>query len=135
MADLTFTALPGETIALVGAPGPASRPRWRCCTAPSIRNPAPFMIDGMDIREVKLSALRRNIGVVFQETLLLNRSIAENLQVAKPDATEQEMREAPSRAQALDFVERAPRLAHRSGNAADRSRAANASGCRSRAHC
>jgi ATP-binding cassette, subfamily B, beta-glucan exporter len=63
-------------------------------------------IDGTDIRNFKLSALRRNIGVVFQETLLFNRSIAENLQVGKPDATEAEMRSAVERAQALEFIER-----------------------------
>jgi ATP-binding cassette subfamily B protein len=66
------------------------------------------MIDGMDLRVLDLSALRRNIGVVFQEALLLNRSIAENLRVAKPDATEDEMRDALTRAQALDFVQSTP---------------------------
>jgi len=63
-------------------------------------------IDGVDIRKFKLSALRRNIGVVFQESLLFNRSVAENLRVGKPDATEDEMRDAAARAQALDFIER-----------------------------
>ena len=53
-------------------------------------------------------ALRRNIGVVFQEALLFNRSIAENLRVGKPDATDEEMREACARAQALDVIERQP---------------------------
>jgi ATP-binding cassette subfamily B protein len=46
--------------------------------------------------------------VVFQEVLLLNRSISENLFIGKPDATEAEMRDALKRAQALDFVERNP---------------------------
>jgi ATP-binding cassette subfamily B protein len=63
-------------------------------------------IDGIDIRHFKLSALRRNIGVVFQESLLFNRSIADNLRVGKSDATETEMRDAARRAQALDFIER-----------------------------
>ncbi|HTP91142.1 MAG TPA: ATP-binding cassette domain-containing protein, partial [Xanthobacteraceae bacterium] len=65
-------------------------------------------VDGTDIRAFTLTGLRRNIGVVFQETLLFNRSIAENLRVGKPDATEAEMREAAARAQALDFIERNP---------------------------
>jgi len=64
-----------------------------------------IMVDGMDLRGLKLSALRHNIGVVFQEALLLNRSIAENLKVAKPDATQAELRDALARAQALDFVD------------------------------
>ena len=52
--------------------------------------------------------LRRNIGVVFQEALLFNRSIAENLRVGKPDAADEQMRDAAARAQALDFIEYNP---------------------------
>ena len=52
--------------------------------------------------------LRRNIGVVFQEVLLFDRSVAENLRVGKPDATEEEMRAACERAQVLDVIERNP---------------------------
>ncbi len=66
-------------------------------------------IDGMDVRGLTLTALRRNIGVVFQEALLFNRSIADNLRVGKPDATEEEMRIAAARAQALEFIERGER--------------------------
>jgi ATP-binding cassette, subfamily B, beta-glucan exporter len=61
-------------------------------------------IDGVDIRDLKLSALRRNLGVVFQEAMLFNRSIAENLMVGKPDATPEELSAAAARAQALDFI-------------------------------
>jgi ABC-type multidrug transport system fused ATPase/permease subunit len=63
-------------------------------------------IDGRDIRGVKLTSLRRNIGVIFQEPLLFNRSIAENLQVGDPDATDEDILKACERAQALDFIER-----------------------------
>ena len=65
-------------------------------------------IDGRDIRSFQLTALRRNIGVVFQEPLLFNRSIAENLRVGSPEATEADLREACARAQALDFILRQP---------------------------
>ena len=60
----------------------------------------------MDVRGLTLTALRRNIGVVLQEALLFNRSIADNLRIGKPDATEEEMQIAAARAQALDFIER-----------------------------
>ena len=91
----------------------------------------------MDIRDIKLAGLRRNIGVVFQEALLFNRSIAENLRVGKPDATEAEMREACERAQALDFIERTTRGPERDRRRARPgcSPAASASACRSRARC
>ena len=83
----------------------------------------------MDIRALTLTGLRRNIGVVFQETLLFNRSIAENLRVGKPDATDEEMREAAARAQALDFIERNPEgFERRSASAAGCCPAASASG-------
>ena len=62
----------------------------------------------MDIRAMTLSGLRRNIGVVFQEVLLFDRSVAENLHVGKPDATEEEMRAACERAQVMDVIERNP---------------------------
>ena len=62
-------------------------------------------VDGRDIRDIKLASLRRNIGVIFQEPLLFNRSIAENLQVGNPDATEADIRQAVERAQALEFIE------------------------------
>jgi ATP-binding cassette subfamily B protein len=65
-------------------------------------------IDGTDIRDFTLTGLRRNIGVAFQETLLFNRSIAENLRVGKPAAGDAELREAAARAQALDFIDRNP---------------------------
>ena len=61
---------------------------------------------GAIVRGLSLTGLRRNIGVVFQETLLFNRSIAENLRVGKPDATAEELRAAAARAQALEFIER-----------------------------
>src|SRR5207237_4936369 len=54
----------------------------------------------------KLTALRRNIAVVFQEALLFNRSIADNLRVGKPDASDEELHIAAARAQALQFIER-----------------------------
>ena len=63
-------------------------------------------IDGRDIRDVKLASLRRNIGVIFQEPFLFNRSVAENLRVGNPDASEADIREAIERAQAADFIER-----------------------------
>jgi glucan exporter ATP-binding protein len=106
--DLHFTALPGETIALVGATGAGKSTALGLLHRVFDPQSGKIKIDGMDIRALTLSALRRNIGVVFQEALLFNRSIEENLQVGKPDATEEEMREACQRAQALEIIERNP---------------------------
>ncbi len=104
--DLSFTALPGQTIALVGPTGAGKSTAIALLHRAFDPQSGIIKIDGMDVRGLKLTALRRNIGVVFQEALLFNRSIAENLRVGKPDATEEEMRKAAERAQALDFIER-----------------------------
>jgi ATP-binding cassette, subfamily B, beta-glucan exporter len=104
--DLSFTALPGQTIALVGPTGAGKSTAIALLHRAFDPQSGFIKIDGMDVRGLKLTALRRNIGVVFQEALLFNRSIAENLRVGKPDATEAEMRLAADRAQALDFIER-----------------------------
>ena len=88
----------------------------------------------MDVRGLTLTALRRNIGVVFQETLLFDRSIADNLRVGKPDASDDELRDAAARAQAPNSS-----IAMRTGStrtpasAAECCPAASGSGCRSHA--
>lgn len=107
VADLAFTALPGQTIALVGPTGAGKSTAIALLHRAFDPQSGLIKIDGMDIRGITLTSLRRNIGVVFQEALLFNRTIADNLRVGKPDATEAEMRIAAGRAQALEFIERA----------------------------
>jgi ATP-binding cassette subfamily B protein len=104
--DLSFTALPGQTIALVGPTGAGKSTAIALLHRAFDPQSGFIKIDGMDVRGLKLAALRRNIGVVFQEALLFNRSIRDNLLVGKPDATDEELRTAAARAQALDFITR-----------------------------
>jgi ATP-binding cassette subfamily B protein len=104
--DLSFVALPGQTIALVGPTGAGKSTAIALLHRAFDPQSGFIKIDGMDVRALKLSALRRNIGVVFQEALLFDRSIADNLRVGKSDATEEEMKIAASRAQAIEFIER-----------------------------
>jgi ATP-binding cassette subfamily B protein len=104
--DLSFTAQPGQSVALVGTTGAGKSTALALLHRAFDPQSGSIRVDGHDIRDIKLSALRHNIGVVFQESLLFNRSIAENLRVGKPDATEEEMREAAAKAQALEFIER-----------------------------
>jgi len=108
VADLSFTALPGETVALVGATGAGKSTALALLHRAFDPQSGTVSIDGMDIRALTLAGVRRNIGVVFQEALLFNRSLAENLRVGKPDATEEELRAACERAQILDVIERLP---------------------------
>jgi ATP-binding cassette subfamily B protein len=106
--DLSFVAEPGQTVALVGHTGAgkstavALLQRLRDPDAGTIR------IDGVDIRDVTLDSLRANIGVVFQESLLFHRSIADNLRVGRPEASEAELLAAARLAEAHDFILRQP---------------------------
>lgn len=108
LTDVRFRAAAGETVALVGATGAGKTTALALLHRAFDPQSGRITIDGTDIRDVTLSSLRRQIGVVFQEALLFNRSVADNLRVGKPDATEEEMRMALARAQALDLVERHP---------------------------
>src|SRR5690349_20383441 len=104
--DLSFIALPGQTVALVGPTGAGKSTAIALLHRAFDPQSGFIRIDGMDVRGLKLAALRRNIGVVFQEELLFNRSIADNLRVGKPDASDEELAQAASRAQALEFITR-----------------------------
>ena len=106
--DISLHADAGETIALVGATGAGKSTALAIMHRAFDPQKGVVKIDGVDIRDYKLVSLRRNIGVVFQEALLFDRSIEENLRVGKPDATDQEIEDALQRAQARDFIARLP---------------------------
>ncbi|MEP9354388.1 glucan ABC transporter ATP-binding protein/ permease [Xanthobacter sp. KR7-65] len=108
VGDVSFHARPGQTFAFVGTTGAGKSTALALLHRVFDPQSGTIRIDGHDIRDVSLASLRHAIGVVFQEPLLFNRSIADNLKVGKPDATDAEMREALARAQALELVERNP---------------------------
>jgi ATP-binding cassette, subfamily B, beta-glucan exporter len=84
VSDISFTAQPGETIALVGATGAGKSTALALLYRVYDPKSGKVKVDGRDIRDIKLKSLRRNVGVIFQEPLLFNRSIAENLASAIP---------------------------------------------------
>ena len=104
--DLSFAAEPGEVVALVGATGAGKSTAMALLYRVYDPQSGSIRIDGRDIRDIKLASLRRHIGVIFQEPLLFNRSIAENLRVGNPDATDADILQAIERAQAAEFIER-----------------------------
>jgi len=104
--DVSFSVQPGENVALVGATGSGKSTTLGLLHRAFDPQSGCIRIDGDDIRDVTLASLRRNIGVVFQEPMLFARSIRENLQVGKPDATDEEMIRALERAQAIEFITR-----------------------------
>src|SRR5215207_10619686 len=104
--EVSFAVEPGETVALVGATGSGKSTTLGLLHRAFDPQSGVIRIDGDDIRDICLASLRRNIGVVFQEPMLFARSVRENLQVGRTDATDAEMMDALARAQALEFIER-----------------------------
>ena len=95
----------GETIAFVGMSGGGKStlisliPRFYDVTGGSIK------VDGQDIRDVKARSLRNNIGMVLQDNILFSESIAMNIRMGNPDATDQEVVEAAKLANAHEFIQ------------------------------
>ncbi len=104
--DVSFEVEPGQTIALVGSTGSGKSTTLGLMHRVFDPNGGRITIDGVDLRDMTLLGLRRNIGVVFQEPMLFARSIEENLRVGKADATDAEIALAIERAQATEFIAR-----------------------------
>ena len=106
ISHVSFTAVKGDTIALVGATGSGKSTTLSLLHRIFDPHAGRITIDGQDVRNLSLIALRRNIGVVFQEPMLFARSIEDNLRIGKPDATAAEIALALERAQASEFIAR-----------------------------
>ncbi len=106
--DVSFTVEPGQMVALVGSTGSGKStllhllPRFYDVTEGRI------LLDGQDVREVSLEALRRQVVLVRQTTQLFRATIRENIAFGRPEATLLEIQEAARVAQAQDFIEALP---------------------------
>jgi len=112
LADVSLSAQAGETIALVGPTGAGKSTLVNLLVRFYEFGQGEILIDGIPLRQIPRHHLRRNIAVVTQETFLFNGTTAENLLVAKPDATEDEMWKVLEAANAADFVRRLPKGLH-----------------------
>ncbi len=104
LSDVTFRAHPGSCIALVGHTGAGKSTAMTLLQRLWDPTSGRITIDGQDLRDITLDSLRSNIGVVFQESLLFNRSIRDNLMVGRPEATDEEMEQACRMADAHEFI-------------------------------
>ena len=104
LAHIDLTIQPGEFVAIVGGTGVGKSslvnliPRFYDVTGGSL------LVDGVDVREYPIDALRDRIGMVLQTNVLFSGTIRDNLLWGKPDATEEELIQAAKNAQAYDFI-------------------------------
>jgi glucan exporter ATP-binding protein len=102
--DFTFRAPAGSTIALVGPTGAGKTTALSLLYRAYDPSEGRITVDGIDIRTVSLHSLRSNIAVVFQDPGLLYRSIADNIRLGNPGATQQQIEETARAAEAHDFI-------------------------------
>ena len=98
----------GTTVAMVGPTGAGKSTALSLLHRMWDPQSGVIRIDGVDHRDIKLESLRRNIGVVFQDSTMFYRSIGDNLRIGKPDASQAEIEEAAKLAEAHDFIMRQP---------------------------
>jgi glucan exporter ATP-binding protein len=98
----------GTTVAMVGPTGAGKSTALSLLHRMWDPQSGVIRIDGIDHRDIKLEALRRNIGVVFQDSTMFYRSIGDNLRIGKPDASQTEIEAAAKLAEAHDFIMRQP---------------------------
>ncbi len=104
LSHVSFTVQPGQVVALLGPTGSGKStiinliPRFYEATSGAIT------IDSIDIRSVTLESLRRQIGIVLQETMLFGSTIRENITFGRPEATQEEIEAAAKAASAHDFI-------------------------------
>jgi glucan exporter ATP-binding protein len=108
LSDVSFTAKPSTSVALVGQTGAGKSTAMNLLQRLWDPVEGVIKIDGQDLRGVTLESLRRSIGVVFQESLLFNRSIRENLRIGRYNATDEELERACRLADAHEFIIRQP---------------------------
>ncbi len=109
LKDICIHARPGEMVALAGPTGAGKSTLVNLLPAFYEPTAGRITIDGQDIAELSLEALREQISVVSQETFLFNGTIRENILYGRLDATEEELRQAARAANCHEFIERLPK--------------------------
>jgi ATP-binding cassette subfamily B protein len=112
LGDVSFAAEPGQTVAIVGPTGAGKTtiinliPRFYDVVGGAVR------VDGLDVRDVTAADLRKQIGIVLQDTFLFSDTVMNNIRFGRPDATDEEVMAAARLAHADDFIRRLPQGYH-----------------------
>ena len=102
--SISFTAEPGQTTAIIGGTGSGKSTLLNLIPRLYDVSKGSVTVDGIDIREIKQSELRKHIGYVPQKTSLFSGTVASNIAYGRPKATEDELSKAASIAQASEFI-------------------------------
>ena len=105
---LDLHVAPGESLALVGPTGSGKSTVAGLLARLYDPEEGRVLLDGHDLRELRLSEVRRAVALVFEETFLFSESVAENIRVGRPDATDEDVRRAAALAGAAAFVDDLP---------------------------
>ncbi len=104
LTDVSLHVAPGEMIALIGPTGAGKTTMVSLLARFYEVNGGSISIDGVDIRDISFDSLRRNVGVMMQDTFLFEGTIMENIKYSRPEATDEEAIEAAKTALAHDFI-------------------------------
>jgi ATP-binding cassette subfamily B protein len=108
LCEITLTVEPNQVIALIGSTGSGKTSLVNLIPRFYDVNQGTVLVDGIDVRNVDLVTLRKQIGIVLQTSLLFSSSIRENIAFGRPDASEEEIIESAKAAQAHDFIQSFP---------------------------
>ncbi len=104
LKGVSFTAEPGQTIAILGATGAGKTSLVHLIPRFYDVNSGRVTIDGIDVRDIDQKTLRRQIGIALQEVVLFSGTIRDNIRYGQPDASDEEVIAAAKAAQAHDFI-------------------------------
>ncbi len=108
LADFSLNVQPGETIAIVGPSGAGKTTLFQLLLRFYDPQSGNIRLDGIDIRQLDLQALREKIGIVPQDTIVFSANAMENIRYGRPDATDEEVIAAARQAAAHEFIEKLP---------------------------
>lgn len=105
LQNISFKVKPGQTVAIVGQTGAGKTSLVRLINRIYDVRQGQVLVDGVDVRDWNLAALRSQISIIEQDIFLFSRSVSENIAFGKPDATREQVEMAAQSAQADDFIQ------------------------------